>query len=146
MSKHKCFFDSNNIISVQRIIISQMGEHIHLNIRLIIKLLLVPNDLQSNKLLGLVIKHSQSLAKGSLPNRANYLISVPNMILEDHKVISSLVIIPKIMLMPYSSIYFLCLMPNKPDFLEIKYFALLVVGKYGLESSNSGSRFERIQN
>lgn len=130
ISKHKRFFDSNDVIIVLRIIISQMCKHIHFNISLIVKLLLVSNNLQSNKLFVLMIETFQSLSKAAFSKRRYNFESKGDVVLEHYVIVTSLIIISIIKFIPDSCIDFLCFLANEVNFFVIKNFSLFMIRKY----------------
>lgn len=63
VSKLIYVFHSNDVVLIFRIVISQMGQNLDLNLSLVFKLLAVLNYLQSNHLLLLMIKALDTLSK-----------------------------------------------------------------------------------
>lgn len=63
VSKLIYVFHSNDVVLIFRIVVSQMGQNLDLNLSLVFKLLAVLNYLQSNYLLLLMIKALHTLSK-----------------------------------------------------------------------------------
>lgn len=120
-----------------------MCEHIHLNICLIIKLLFVSNDLQSNIFLCFMIETLQSLPKTSFPKWRNNFKPIGYMIFKNNIVVSPLIIIPIVKLIPNGSIYFLCIRANEINFFKVQYLPLFVICQKCLKSSDRSTRLQR---
>jgi len=65
VSKLNIFFHPHNVVFIILIILFEVFQNLNLNPRLMLKLFLIPNNLQSKKDLMFVVKAFNSLPKGS---------------------------------------------------------------------------------
>jgi hypothetical protein len=119
ISENKCFFHSNNVVVIFRVIVSKMSKNIDFYISLVVKFLLITNDLESNVFFLFVIKAFKSLAKGPLSNGLNDLKSISDMVMKSNIIVTSFIIISTIDLVPLCSVKFVALLSNKPYLLKV---------------------------
>ena len=82
-----------------------MKQYLELDTRLMLELLLVPDDLDSHNLSCLMIDTFKSLSKTTFAKEVKYLISISNMIFDHHIIITSLIIVAIIVLLVLAASY-----------------------------------------
>lgn len=82
----------NDVMRIFWIMLFEVGKNVELNTCLVMKALLVPNDLYSDQLACLVIVAFDSLAKTTLAQRFLYLIPIAEMILHYNLIVTSVII------------------------------------------------------
>ena len=98
LSKHAIILDSNNIVGVIWIIFLQMKQDLKLDSSLMLEFLLVSDDLNGNDLPCLMVNALECLSKGSFSQKVNHLESICDLVLYNHIVVSSLIIVSEIVL------------------------------------------------
>lgn len=93
LSEHAIVFNSNDVVCVLRVVLFKMQQDLELYSGLVLELLLVADDLDGYDLASLVVHTLQGLPEGALAKEVNHFKSVSDLVLQDHVVVSSLVIV-----------------------------------------------------
>ena len=76
LPEHHEVLDSNDIVLVVPVMVVEILEDSQLHTSLILELLLIANDFDSDTLVGLVIKTLDSLTKAALAQELEYFVSI----------------------------------------------------------------------
>lgn len=136
-SKHKIVPYCDNVILFINIICSNMFENFDFNSSLILKFLLISDNLESKVLFSFMIKHPQALSKRSFSNNLKNLISKANMIINDYWVVSSVIIPISLFILV---LYFCSKVINHWIF---KYFLLFLLSEMMRKILKSNRRWKR---
>lgn len=101
LPEHAVVFYPNNIVSVIWVIIFEMEQNLELNSCLMLELLLISNNLNSNYLSRLMINALERLSKRPFTQKVNDLEPIRNMVLQHDIIVSSLIIIAEIILLSF---------------------------------------------
>ena len=88
--------DPNDVVGVILIEFLQMHQYLKLNTCLVLEALFVSNQFDGNTLLGFMVKALNGLTETTLTKEFNNFEPVSDVILHDNFVISSLIIITKV--------------------------------------------------
>jgi hypothetical protein len=143
MSEHAVVFDSNNVICIILVILFQMKKNLELNSSLMLILLIVPDDLDRYCLSSFVVQAFQSLSKTTLSKEGNHFKPVGNMILDNHIVVTSLIIEAIVILQVFRTLYLFSTYAQEVTFFVVENFTLFILCKsWNLEevAKNLGTR------
>lgn len=144
ISKDYVILNSHNVILIIRIILLEKLQDLHLNLSLMLKLFLVPYDLQCNKLLVLVIEYFQSLPKRPLSKEFAYFIPITNMVVGLNNEISFVVVIPIVIWMAsWSFNLSAALFSDTPHLFVIQNFTFFKVRESLMKSFDCFPWFQR---
>lgn len=121
-------FDSNDVVCVVRVIFFQMQQDLQLHSCLVLKLLLVPNDLDCYNLMSFVIVALDCLTETSFAQKINDLKSECKVILQNDVVISSVIVISKVEILEFSAFMLFCSKAKVIYLFVVKNFALFILG------------------
>ena len=99
LSEHAVVLDSDDVVGVIWIVVSQMNQNLKFNSSLVLELLLVSNDFDSHSLSSFVIDTFQCLPEGALSEKINNLKPVGNVVLQNYVIVASFVIVSAIVLL-----------------------------------------------
>ena len=92
LSEDKRFNNPHNVLLIFGVAVLEFLEDSSLNETLFIESLLIPKNLESHNVLGLVVKALEHLAKGSLTNALLHLKSVSDMVMHITDVLSFVIV------------------------------------------------------
>lgn len=98
LAEHAVVFDSYNVVRVIWVVVTQVKQDLEFYSSLMLELLLVSNDLDCDCFSSFVINAFQCLTKGAFPQEVDDLKPVGNMILQDHIIITAVIIISAIII------------------------------------------------
>ena len=89
--------DLDDIVLVIWILLLQMLQDAQLNTSLMLILFFVLDDLDGHDLISLVVEAFQGLSKTTLAEEVEHLEAIVDVVLEDHVVVTILIIITRVM-------------------------------------------------
>lgn len=126
-SEHDTLFDPNNIMLIIGVVISEMFEDLNLHSCLMLKLLLVPDDLHCHHFFLLMIKALQSLSKTSWSKWFKYFKPICDVILICNFVITPIIIISIVMCLKWRALYLIWFKSKEEDLLIIQDLTFLII-------------------
>lgn len=91
--EHKVFLHLDTVSGVLWVSVLNVLEYLHLHTGLVLKFLLVPDNLKADIFVSLVVKSLESLAEAALAQEFKHLIAVCDVIPENSLVVTFIVII-----------------------------------------------------
>ena len=98
LAEHAVVFDSYDVVRVIWVVVTQVKQDLEFYSSLMLELLLVSNDLACHCFSSFVINAFQCLTKGAFAQEVDDLKPVGNMILQDHIIITAVIIISAIII------------------------------------------------
>ena len=122
--------DSDDVHLVIWVVITQVCHYVQLDLCLVFKLLLVPDDLHSDELTGFVILAFNRLTEAALPQEIKHFKPKRQVIPQDHGVIALVVIIAIVVILAGLALYFglSCYRTQKVNHFIVQNLSLLIVG------------------
>lgn len=121
--------DANDVVGVVGVVVAEVQQDFQLNSGLVLELLLVSNDLDSDNFLGLVVEALQGLTKAALAEEVNDFEPEGDLVLEHYVVVSSLVVIPEVEGVGLGALDFFCFEAQEKDLLVVEDLALFILGQ-----------------
>ena len=130
----------DNIVDIIGVMLLQVIENVQLDPSLVVKALLVADNLHCNELIGLVVIALQGLSERTLPEEFLDLISVAEVVIKDHLVVAAIIIIPIVMLEGGSPLNLGGIKAQEVNLFVILDLCSLIVGQVVLEKLQGFSR------
>ena len=134
----------DNIVNIIGIMLLQVIEYIQLDPCLVVKALLVADNLHCNELIGLVVIALQGLSERAFAQEFLDLISVAEVVVKDHLVVAAIIIIPIVMLEGRSPLDLGRIKAKEVNLFVILDLCSLIVGQVVLEKLEGLSRSDRV--
>jgi hypothetical protein len=144
LPKHHIILYSNYVKRVIRVILSQMHQYFQLYPSLMLKSLFIPYQLYSHILLSLMIVAFNSLTETSLAKKFNNFKSICDMVFEHDLIVTSLVVIAKVIGVQGRSLDLLGFNAKVVDLLVVEDLSFLVVCQVSHEELQCFSRGDRV--
>ena len=128
------------IVDIIGVMLLQVIENVQLDPSLVVKALLVADNLHCNELIGLVVIALQGLSERTLPEEFLDLISVAEVVIKDHLVVAAIIIIPIVMLEGGSPLNLGGIKAQEVNLFVILDLCSLIVGQVVLEKLQGFSR------
>lgn len=127
LSEDRIVLDSNDIVDILWIIVSQVCQDIQLHPSLMMESLLIPDDLYSDMFVGFVVEALDGLPETSLAQKLLNLIPVAQMVFHDNLVVTTVIIVAVVEFCIVFAMDFSGVQSKEVDFLEILDFMLLIL-------------------
>ena len=144
LSEYRVVLNPDYIIDIISVMLLQVIENVQLDPSLMMKALLVADNLHCNELIGLVVIALNSLSERALPQEFLDLISIADVVVKDNLVVPAIIIIPIVMLKGGSPLDLGCIKAEEVDLFVILDLCSLIVGQVVLEKLEGLSRSDRV--
>ena len=114
----------NNIALVFYILIFNLFEDFNLNLCLILKFLLISNDLKRKLFFVFVVDDFDYLSKTTLAKDFKYFVAESYMVVNNNFVVASFIIESTVVSICFRCVHLFICVSNKINFFEVKYFTI----------------------
>jgi hypothetical protein len=129
LSKDAVVFDSDDVVYIIRVVLSQVIEDVKFNSSLVMKSLLVSDDLDGDLFICLVVTAFKGLSKAALAQEIENLIPVDQVILQHNLVVTSVIIVTIIVLKLRRCPNLGGIQPKEIDLAVVNYLGSLILGQ-----------------
>lgn len=93
LAEYEVVLDHDDVVSIIRVILLEVLEDLQFHSSLVLELFLVPDELHSDQLVGLVVQTLNGLAEAPFPEELEDLKSETNVVFQDDLVVPSFIVI-----------------------------------------------------
>jgi len=123
-------FYSDDVVLVVRVFLKQVLQNLQLHLSLVLELLFVPNNFQSDYFTCFMIKTLEGLSKGPFAQEPLDFVPVPNVIVHYYFIISLVIVIPEVVRIQRITLDFLSFLLSQEDhLLEVQDLSFLVISQ-----------------
>ena len=129
VSEFAVVLNLDDIVNVFWVVFTQMEQDLQFNLRLMLKFLLVSNDLDCNNLTRFVIDAAQSLTEGTFAEEIYNFKSVAQMVAHHHAVVALVIIVSIVILLAWLALNFTDPCADVVKRLEIQNFSFFKISQ-----------------